>query len=501
MSRRDSSLLLTRFSGFVAAQMGLHFPPDRAEDLLRGVRSAAREFGFEAADECMQWLMSSRLNRSQIEILAGTLTVGETYFFRDEKTFEAFERHLLPGLTQPRPGRGPQLRFWSAACCSGEEPYSIAISLRKALPDFADWRLTILATDINPRFLRKASAGVFSEWSFRNAPAWLKENHFDRVDDKHWKVHPAIKRMVNFSHINLAEDVYPSLLNDTNAMDVIFCRNMLIYFAPEQAEKVIQNFVRCLTDGGWLVLGPSETALVRHPQLAPVNLDGVILHRKSSSGTQSAERHSPRVETAIAGDFKPTPESVFPSHSPTSQNQGSGARLEPERPEPARIPYAEALELYLSGRYAETVARLETLPSNHPAQTEAVALMARALANQGQLTEALDWCDRVIANDKLAAGAHYLRASILQEQGRAEEAMASLHRALYLDPDFILAHFALANLARSAGDSAKADKHFENALALVRRRPDDEILLESEGISARRLSEIITALREMETAT
>jgi chemotaxis protein methyltransferase CheR len=207
------------------------------------------------------------------------------------------------------------------------------------------------------------------------------------------------------------------------------------------------------------------------------------------------------VETAIAGDFKPTPESVFPSHSPTSQNQGSGARLEPERLEPARIPYAEALELYQSGRYAETVARLETLPSNHPAQTEAVALMARALANQGQLTEALDWCDRVIANDKLAAAAHYLRASILQEQGRAEEAMASLHRALYLDPDFILAHFALANLARSAGDSAKADKHFENALALARRRPDDEILLESEGISARRLSEIITALREMETAT
>ena len=475
MTALHSDPVLARFSQFVAGQMGLHFPAQRAPDLQRGIRSAAREFGFEKTADCIEWLMSAPLTRSQIEILAGNLTVGETYFFREKRTFEIFEEHVLPELTRLRRGGERQLRIWSAACCSGEEPYSIAISLRKTLPDFADWRLTILGSDINPRFLQKAARGVFTDWSFRNAPAWLKARNFANAGNGLWEILPAIKRMVSFSHINLAEDIYPSLLNDTHAVDVIFCRNVLIYFAPEQVKRVVQNFYRCLTEGGWLVLSPSETSHVLFPQFVPVNFDGAILYRKDSTRTRPVDmRAPPLVETTLV-HFQPPPALVAETGATGPQVRG-----------PA--PYAET---------ADTVA---ALLSSQPVEPRAMALMARALANQGNLADALGWCDKVIAADKLNPGAHYLRASVLHEQGNPDEAARSFKRALYVDPDFVLAHFALGNLARNAGKLREADRHFRYALALTRAQPPDGILPESEGITAGRLAEIITALMQAQTA-
>ncbi len=470
--------------------MGLHCPPERASDLQRGISSAAREFGFEQVADCIEWLMSAPLTRSQIEILASNLTVGETYFFREQRTFEILEEHILPELTRSRRGGEQRLRLWSAACCSGEEPYSMAISLRKALPDFADWHTTILGSDINPRFLHKASRGVFSEWSFRNAPAWLKERHFEKADAGGWKILPEITRMVTFSYLNLAEDVYPSLLNDTNAMDIIFCRNVLIYFSPEQVKTVIEKFHHCLTEGGWLVVSPSETSHALFPQLVPVNFDGAILYRKDSTRTRPMEMRTPRLEEAISAFLQP-PAELFSETIPTV------ARVQelPEAPLPA---YDQALALYEQGRYAETAETLDALLSSQAPEPRATILLARTLANQGNLAEALGWCDKAIAADKLSPVAHYLRASVLHEQGGLVEAVHSFKRALYLDPDFVLAHFALGNLARGEGKFREAAKHFENALALTRGRPQDEVLPESEGITAGRLVEIIGALRDAE---
>ena len=496
MTVRPPDPVLARFSQFVAGQMGLHFPPQRASDLQRGIRSAAREFGFEKTADCIEWLMSAALTRRQVEILAGNLTVGETYFFREKRTFEIFEEHVLPELTRLRRGGERQLRIWSAACCSGEEPYSIAISLRKTLPDFADWRLTILGSDINPRFLHKAAQGVFTEWSFRNTPAWLKARNFAKVGNGLWEIRPEIKRMVSFSHINLAEDIYPSLLNDTHAVDVIFCRNVLIYFAPEQVKRVVQNFYRCLTDGGWLVLSPSETSHVLFAQFAPVNFDGAILYRKDSTRTAPADRRVAQLEEAPPVFFQPPPELAAAPGRMAPQVREPRALAESERAQSPPGAWDHALALYAQGRYAETADTVAALFSSQPVEPRAMALMARALANQGNLADALGWCDKFVAADKLNPGAHYLRASVLHEQGNLEEAVRSFKRVLYLDPDFVLAHFALGNLARNAGKLREADRHFEYALALARAQPHDGILPESDGIMAGRLAEILMGLMQ-----
>lgn len=154
MEADDGRLAL--LADHVASAMGIRFSKGRLHDLRRGITSAARDFGFKNAYSCVEWLLSSSLTQRQIEILAGHLTVGETYFFREKKNLDVFTRFILTEIrTRHKDDRC--LRIWSSGCASGEEPYSIAISLMESVPDLEDWNVTILATDVNPRFLEKAS--------------------------------------------------------------------------------------------------------------------------------------------------------------------------------------------------------------------------------------------------------------------------------------------------------------------------------------------------------
>ena len=229
MKQAISKSSLFRISEFISANMGLDFPKDRWPDLERGIKSVSRDFNYKNPESCIQWILSSPLTKSLIEIIASHLTIGETYFFRNQNIFNALEKQILPELIHSRRKTGRHLRFWSAACASGEEPYSLAILLSKMIPDLKDWNITILATDINPLFLKKASKGVYTKWSFRSTPAWAMCGYFKKIQEGHYQINPRLKKMVRFSYLNLMDDCYPSMTNNTNAMDVIFCRNVLMY--------------------------------------------------------------------------------------------------------------------------------------------------------------------------------------------------------------------------------------------------------------------------------
>src|SRR6266478_3226320 len=277
MTRSLPDQLLSRFSRLVASKMGLHFPPERWQDLEKGIRSVASDFGAPDAETCLEQMLSKPLAKEQIEILASALTVGETYFFRETRSFGILSEQVLPQLIAARQGNERRLRIWSAGCCTGEEPYSIAISLDRILPKPSQWHITILGTDINPRFLQKAAAGVFSDWSFRDAPPWVKQRYFKQVGPHQFEILPRIKQMVTFAYLNLAEDLYPSLCNNTNAMDLIFCRNVLMYFSAEMAKRVIHGFHHALVDSGWLFVSAVEASAELFPQFCE---EGEVLYRK-----------------------------------------------------------------------------------------------------------------------------------------------------------------------------------------------------------------------------
>jgi chemotaxis protein methyltransferase CheR len=426
--------------------------------------------------------------------MAGCLTIGETYFFRENRSFEILAEEIIPEIILKRRGGEQRLRIWSAGSSTGEEPYSMAILLHRMNNVLKEWNISILATDINPKALRKAVEGVYTEWSFRNPPSWLKENYFRKSVDGLLKLISPIKKMVNFSYLNLVEDCYPSLSSDTNAMDVIFCRNVLMYFTPELAGKVVERFHRSLVDGGWLVVSPCEASQVSYPQFKAVSFPGAVFYQKQAPGIELRGNKNPepkvRFTTPLIPLFQPLPS------KPTSA---------PLKPLPAILPpvpleqtdFKEALALYNKGLYPEAETMLAPLlPPNHE-NVKANVLLCRIRANQGKLAEALTLLEQAITADKLNPGLHYLRAMILQEQGSDNEASISLKRALYLDRNLVIAHVALANLALRLGKHKEYRKYLENALSILGGYQPDEILPESEGMTAGRLMKIIGAMDVM----
>jgi chemotaxis protein methyltransferase CheR len=494
---------LSRLGEFVASRLGLSFPRPRLRDLERGIGSAAAELGFEDGAACVEWLLSSPLKRSHIETLAGHLTVGETYFFRDRKIFQTLEEALLPELIQNRRQDGKRIRIWSAGCSTGEEPYSIAILLSRMIPDLSGWSVPILATDINVRSLRKAAEGLYGRWSFRDVEPRIKEEFFNKKDGGRLEVLPGIRKMVTFSYLNLVEDTYPSLFNNTTAMDIIFCRNVLMYLVPDLAMKVVQNFHRCLSEGGLLIVSPCELSGQMFPQFACLSFPGAMIYRKETdssrpSGFPPRAPGGPAVPSTPAGGF-------VHGFSAGPEREAGGVELVPHETSefqsaaqslPSAVPvrddlYSEALALYEAGRYTHAMEKTGELLSHYPSDAVAMALLARIHANCGKLAEALQWCEKAISTDKLRAGSYYLIATILLELGQTEAGTVSLKRALYLDPNFIAAYVALGNLSRRLHRDRESVKYFENALSLLSGRDPEEFLPEPGGVNVGRLTEII----------
>jgi chemotaxis protein methyltransferase CheR len=444
--------ILTQLSEVVAANFGLHFPRERHADLQRGVCGAAKDLGCANPLLYAESLLSHPVRPRELSALAAHLTVGETYFFRERPTFDALAGEVLPDLIRTRREAGSKvLRLWSTACSTGEEAYSLAILVRQLLPDWQSWRLTILATDINEHALRKAREGVYGKWSFRNCPPEFQERYFTRVSDEQYAIRPDLKSSVKFESLNLAQDTFPATATDTVAMDVVLCRNLLIYFTPRQTQSLIGKLRKSLTHGGWLVVSPSECSQTLFSQFVTVNFPSAILYRKAGN--------------------RPRPQPiVIPARTPVISTSLDVPTLACTRPA-ANEPHV----------------RPERTPN-------ALATLTRSLANEGRLSEALVWSKQWVSAEKLNAAAHYLHATIAEELGDPETARRALQKSVYLQPDFALAHFALGTLARKQSRQREATRHFENALGIVRDLAPEMLLPESDGLTAGRLAELLATL-------
>ncbi|MCC6455547.1 MAG: chemotaxis protein CheR [Caldilineaceae bacterium] len=475
MSKELPDTLLSQLSLLIAARMGLHFPNARWHDLERGITAAATALGFADLHAYSHSLLSTPPAQDQIASLAEHLTIGETYFFREKPAFDALREHILPELIRARRDTTRQLRVWSAGCCTGEEAYSSAILLHQLIPDWKEWMLTILATDINAHFLRKASDGVYGEWSFRDVPAHIRQRYFTQTAAGRFEIAPAIKQQVNFAMLNLAADGYPSSFNNTARMDIIFCRNVLMYFAPEQAKKVVRNLYNSLAEGGWLITGLGEASHTLFSGFRTVRFKDAILYQKSSAHASPAE-HSIDTVSFRPAEGIPSARTATQSVSTLWQPQG--------RPQtaPEGLSSLGANEMLAADR------------------NEAADLLAeaRVRADQGELDEALAWCRRAIAADRLNLSAHYLYATIQEDRGEIEGAIDSLKRVLYLHPEFILAHFSLGCLARRQGRQREADKHFANMLGLLHTYRQDEVVPEADGLTAGQLREMMRSVSSWE---
>ncbi len=386
-----------------------------------------------------------------------------------------------------------RIRIWCAGCSTGEEPYSVAMLLREMVPNLDSWNILILATDINREVLAKAEAGQYGSWSFRGVDKHIQETYF-KLQDRFYVIDEHIKHMVTFNYLNLVGDPYPSLANNTNAMDIILCRNVTIYFTPQVTIDVIHRFHESLTDGGWLIPGPSEPNMVFYSVFETRNYPGTVVYQKARPGAPRPAKLSSLFAPAQVPVFTTT----LPASQPTwgSATQPIGPSTVPARPAPIAPlppvdPFEAAQQLIQDGQLDEALVKLYEKLDRDASFVPTYYTLGKIYANKGNLEEAQAWCEKAIQKDKLHAEPYYILSLIYQEHGMADQAVVELKRAVYLDREFILAHYNLAHAYAQQGDHTNAQRALQNALRLLESRPRDQLVPEGDGLMVGRLRELI----------
>jgi chemotaxis protein methyltransferase CheR len=252
----------TELAAVLKRRSGLILAADKSYLVESRLAPLVKKFGLADVDA----LVGSVVHGNEIHSAAVTeaMTINETSFFRDIKPFEIFRKDILPGLLD-RKAASKSLRIWSAASSTGQEAYSIAMSLKEEGARLAGWRVEIVGTDLCESALAQAKQGLYSHFEVqRGLPAPMLVKHFEKTESA-WRISAALRAMVQFRHFNLLDNPAP-----LGTFDIIFCRNVLIYFDVETKGRVLHGMAKRLTPDGALFLGGAETVLGITDQLHPI---------------------------------------------------------------------------------------------------------------------------------------------------------------------------------------------------------------------------------------
>lgn len=478
---------------------GLNFPESQWDSMLRNLMNVAVELKRDpASGNLAQWFAEHEFSKQEMDVLIKHFTIGETYFFREDVALEFFRKAIIPQLIATGAGISRQMRIWSAGCSSGEEPYTLAMLLTEMIPDIKHHKINIFATDLNPEALTKAEKGVYPPWSFRETPQDLKQKYFTQ-NGKFFSVNKDIQQMVTFVQLNLATADFPSSHNSTHQMDVIFCRNVLMYFLPEIAKAVTHKFYQTLNDGGWLITSQVELNDDYYSHFhREMHGNGIFYHKISQAAPQLFEgkmmdtgKFSPKAnkqkslsQQKVAPLSKTSP--ILTGNKDKSQNKVQSNHFNNATGNKLLI----LKQLFDESRYAECSKNCIDYLSSNPFDNEAATLLIRSLANLGKLTEAVKFADRLIESDGINADSLYLYATILMEQAEWEKAEKMLMKALYINPDFPAAQLSMGNVLAKLGKKQMAAKHFSHLSKLLQTMDDEDVVAGMEGMTAGRLRQM-----------
>jgi chemotaxis protein methyltransferase CheR len=256
ISMSDEEFRLLR--DFVYQHCGLHFTEESKYVLEKRLGKRLEHHRLKSFKDYYYFLRYNDRHKGQeLAEVIDILTINETYFFREDFQLKTFTQEILPEIRSRKEKQGDRkLRIWSAGCSTGEEPYTIAM-LVLDVPFFHDWQIDIIGTDINQRVLQTARKGLYGTFSFRTTDPFYQRRFFSESNGK-YRIADRVKNLVTISHLNLFDTSRIALLGE---MDVIFCRNVIIYFDFSAKKRVVQSFLRRLKPEGFLLLGHSESLM------------------------------------------------------------------------------------------------------------------------------------------------------------------------------------------------------------------------------------------------
>jgi chemotaxis protein methyltransferase CheR len=361
--------------------------------------------------EIIDGLGALSLNDPAWQRVVAALVIGETRFFRQTTWFSQLEEYVLKPLIadELKSGR-KRLRLWSAACASGEEAYTLAMLVDRLLPSYDGWDISIAGTDINARFLEDARRGVYPARSLRELDDGACRRYFQPVDGDRFKVVASLRNRVSWQVLNLADKAPAGDKRFTN-VDLIICRNVLMYLTPEHQRSAAGRLIERLGPRGWLAVAPAEAVAEWYRPLMPVNV----------------------------------PSAIFFRAEPADQNPQS-------RKPPQRAPHALRTRAKRAGVVAAPNSATAKIVAKPPPAEDEIKRI-RELADRGRLAEARLHCETLLSSDSLSYDAQLLLALICDELRDGPAALQAAQRAIYLNPTSAPAHFlcgmALARLGRS----------------------------------------------------
>jgi len=456
-----------RFRDLIQRQYGIYLEESKLDSLRISLIVRASRLGHTRLTDYY-----ALLERSQAEFneLLNLVTVNETSFFRFPAQFDALRTEILPEITSGKAHPRGAVRIWSAGCSTGEEPYSIAMAVADSGIAVYGWHAQILGTDVSTKALATAKAGVYSRRSVSALAPDLVARHFDVLDVGRLRVKDHVRAVVDFGYHNLVREPYPlSLMGN---WDVIFCRNVTIYFGPESTRRVVENMYDSLHDGGYLLVGHSETLAHVNERFEPVEVGGVFVYRKPKPrrlfGMGSHHDHPRHAATPTAGSEGER------AAEASARRRAHANRHVPSRDE-AAVGHAASLEEARArveeGRPDLALAIVDDVLSREPNNADAHLVAAYIHADAGAYDEALDACQRALAINPLLPVARYILGIIYQRQGDMVRAVSELKKTLYVDDAFALAHLHLANIYKSQRKWEAAAREYENAIEVVRTSP------------------------------
>ncbi|WP_207461623.1 CheR family methyltransferase [Azospirillum sp. SYSU D00513] len=243
-----------KFCDFIYRRTGMSFGDSKRYFIEPRLLERVAETESSGVQSYLSLLRFDATGR-ELEVIVNALTVNETYFYREEHQFACLTRSILPDLVK-RKRPGEPVRIWSLPCSTGEEPYSLAIWLLEHWSEVDRWDIQILASDIDTRVLERAREGIFDARSVNRLPKAVLGRYFQPMLDDRWRILDTLRGSIDFSRVNVSDRGQMAAFRD---IDVIFCRNMLIYFDDVSRREAAESMFHCLRPGGFICLGHSES--------------------------------------------------------------------------------------------------------------------------------------------------------------------------------------------------------------------------------------------------
>jgi chemotaxis protein methyltransferase CheR len=471
---------------YLSSRTGLNLAGGRGED-LRDVISERMAEVHQGSDfsRYFSGLQAAGDEDGELQYLVGRLTVGETHFFRNRPHFEALQQHILPELIRRRRGKTQHLRIWSAGCSTGEEPYSLAMLLQRMLPDLGDWAVSILATDISEEALAAARKGHYRKWSFREVEDYYQRRFFT-PEDKGWQISREVRGMVTFRHLNLADDLYPTVVTQTDNLDLIVCRNVMIYFNVDLSLEITRRFYRCLGRDGCLLVGHSEHSDMVCSKFVRKSFGHAVFYRK-----EAMEAHWERgLKPRFRGSGRPDPGLVSPPGSGFRKRAGHQRPLDTEE----TVLFESAVTAYRQKDMGEALEIFRQTLKLNPRNERATYMTTLLLADTGELDGAEKGALKLLESNPLHLEVIYLLAMIYRMRSDADREIEYLRKAVYVDQSFILGHFQMGMFYLRGGNERLARRSLLNVLDLLVKKEDSDTVEGVDGLSVGSLRSSIDKL-------